>query len=247
VYGGFSREVDYHGISRRLTHGISRTKGTVSKKEGSDRVLNPVELARHQVLNCSRGNRLEWDSNLLGLKVRRMLLIDKPNTTHTYLARGRFRLSLWARAMGASTKRRPSPRALNISAECNGPPVFPVDWFEAPVHQPLLGFLEHVGRVLLGFFLVLGIFVTFVTAAYTFVQDSGASGYEVTGWAVICAPLVFPLQIVKAFLRVQAKVQRVLNQVSSFCRSSHVIKIIVAVLYTLLYVVFIASLLLFGV
>ena len=27
VYGGFSREVDYHGISRRLTHGISRTKG----------------------------------------------------------------------------------------------------------------------------------------------------------------------------------------------------------------------------
>ena len=169
-----------------------------------------------------------------------MLLIDKPNTTHTYLARGRFRLSLWARAMGASTKRRPSPRALNISAVCNGPPVVPVDWFEAPVHQ-------HVGSVLLGFFLVLGIFVTFVTAAYTFVQDSGASGYEVTGWAVICAPLVFPLQIVKAFLRVQAKVQRVLNQVSSFCRSSHVIKIIVAVLYTLLYVVFIASLLLFGV
>ena len=26
VYGDFSREVDYHGISRRLTHGISRTK-----------------------------------------------------------------------------------------------------------------------------------------------------------------------------------------------------------------------------
>ena len=98
------------------------------------------------------------------------------------------------------------------------------------MHQPLLGFLEHVGRDLLGFFLVLGIFVTFVTAAYTFVQDSGASGYEVTGWAVFCAPLVFQLQIVKALLRVQAKVQRVLNQVSSFCRSSHVIKIIVAVL-----------------
>ena len=115
------------------------------------------------------------------------------------------------------------------------------------MHQPLLGFLEHVGRVLLGFFLVLGIFVTFVTAAYTFVQDSGASGYEVTGWAVICAPLVFPWQIVKALIRVQAKVKRGLHQVSSFCRSSHVIKIIVAVLYTLLYVVFIASLLLFGV
>ncbi len=27
VYGDFSREVDYHGISRRLTHRISRTKG----------------------------------------------------------------------------------------------------------------------------------------------------------------------------------------------------------------------------
>ena len=125
--------------------------------------------------------------------------------------------------MGASTKRRPSPRALNIRAECNGPPVVPVDWFEAPVHQPFLVFLEHVGRDLLGSFLVLGIFVAFVTAAYTFVQDPGASGYEVTGWAVICAPLVFPLQIVKALLRVQAKVQRVL------------------------YLVFISSLILFGV
>ena len=62
--------------SRDIPH-----KRTVRKKEGSDRVLNPVELARHQVLNCSRGNRLEWDSNLLGLKVRRMLLIYKPNTT----------------------------------------------------------------------------------------------------------------------------------------------------------------------
>ncbi len=77
------------------------------------------------------------------------------------------------------------------------------------MRQPLLGF---------DFFLVLSIFVAFVGATYTFVQDSGASGYEVTGWAVICLPLVFPLQIMKTLLRVQAKVKRTLNQVSSCCR-----------------------------
>ena len=43
------------------------------------------------------------------------------------------------------------------------------------MYQQLLGFLEHVGLVLLGLFVVLGIFVAFVGATYTFVQDSGAS------------------------------------------------------------------------
>ncbi len=50
------------------------------------------------------------------------------------------------------------------------------------MYQPLLGVLEHVGLVLLGFFLVLGIFVAFVGATYTFVQPGLRCVYEVTGW-----------------------------------------------------------------
>jgi hypothetical protein len=40
VYGGVSREIDDHGKSRRLVHGISRKK--TEKQKGSERALSPV-------------------------------------------------------------------------------------------------------------------------------------------------------------------------------------------------------------
>jgi hypothetical protein len=81
--------------------------------------------------------------------------------------------------MGASTKRRPRPRVL----------VGSVDWFVAPLHQPLLGISDQLVWVLIYLLLVFGVLVAFVCRACTFVHEAGMSSCEIAFRAAICLPV----------------------------------------------------------